>query len=141
MDFNAKDTNIRDMGGNLIARRAPNVDRDGWLPRSPAHPLCREGSLVTPNHLTAGPPHSRVDSLAADTSSSKAPLSDSDPLPDFVAVHDIINQPPCSPVPVPASLPAVPSPGAASLQPGAGFETGYRHSAGTSKNKSKKKRR
>ena len=32
------DTTTRDTGGNLIAQRAPDVDRDGWLPHSPACP-------------------------------------------------------------------------------------------------------
>ena len=32
------DTTNRDMGGNLIARRDPNVDRDWWQPHSPACP-------------------------------------------------------------------------------------------------------
>ena len=45
LSFN-DDTTNRDTGGNLIARRDPNVDRDGWQPHSPACPKSRKGMMV-----------------------------------------------------------------------------------------------
>ena len=46
----SEDTTNRDTGGNLIARRAPDVVRDGWQPNRPACPKCRQGSVGNIGH-------------------------------------------------------------------------------------------
>ena len=78
LSFN-DDTTNRDTGGNLIARRDPNVDRDGWQPHSPACPRSRKGSKVVTGDLVipGSPKISGVSSMLT----TPAPLCSSDKQP------------------------------------------------------------